>query len=170
MGDIFSTTLVSPTHLGHEPVTHGDTIDVQEAPAIGGPDDPFAGAVDFDDDPLIVNQTSRLSRHAEHNLTRRPGFPAQPTPIYHLPCAPRGHQGRPRPLHVLNIMELGTPRSAAISAVIFNALIMPLLIPLSLRGVRYRPMCTTCSAHEGRGRADAGAGRRVTLAPLERSL
>jgi K+-transporting ATPase ATPase B chain len=44
------------------------------------------------------------------------------------------------PLHVLNIMGLGDPRSAVISAVIFNALIIPLLIPLSLKGVRYRPI------------------------------
>jgi K+-transporting ATPase ATPase B chain len=44
------------------------------------------------------------------------------------------------PLHVLNILDLGTPRSAVISAVIFNALIIPALIPLALRGVRYRPI------------------------------
>jgi len=44
------------------------------------------------------------------------------------------------PLHVLNIMNLGDPRSAVVSAIIFNALIIPLLIPLSLRGVRYRPI------------------------------
>jgi K+-transporting ATPase ATPase B chain len=44
------------------------------------------------------------------------------------------------PLHVLNIMNLGTPRSAVISAIIFNALVIPLLIPLALKGVRYRPI------------------------------
>jgi K+-transporting ATPase ATPase B chain len=44
------------------------------------------------------------------------------------------------PLHVLNIMNLGDPRSAVISAIIFNALVIPLLIPLSLKGVRYRPI------------------------------
>ncbi len=43
------------------------------------------------------------------------------------------------PLNKLNIMDLGTPESAIISAIIFNALIIPLLIPLALRGVRYRP-------------------------------
>ena len=37
-------------------------------------------------------------------------------------------------------MNLGTPESAIISAIIFNALVIPLLIPLSLRGVRYRPI------------------------------
>jgi potassium-transporting ATPase ATP-binding subunit len=44
------------------------------------------------------------------------------------------------PLHVLNIMNLGSPRSAIVSAIIFNAIVIPLLIPLSLRGVRYRPI------------------------------
>jgi potassium-transporting ATPase ATP-binding subunit len=51
-----------------------------------------------------------------------------------------GGQASRSPLHVLNVMGLGTPRSAIISAIIFNALIIPLLIPLSLRGVRYRPI------------------------------
>ena len=37
-------------------------------------------------------------------------------------------------------MNLGTPESAIVSAIIFNALVIPLLIPLSLRGVRYRPI------------------------------
>ena len=44
------------------------------------------------------------------------------------------------PLHVLNIMDLGTPESAIVSAIIFNAIVIPMLIPLSLRGVRYRPI------------------------------
>ena len=47
------------------------------------------------------------------------------------------------PLDQLNIMRLGTPLSAIISAVIFNALLIPLLVPLALRGVRYRPVGAT---------------------------
>ena len=47
------------------------------------------------------------------------------------------------PLDALNIMNLGTPRSAIISAIVFNALIIPLLVPLALRGVRYRPVGAT---------------------------
>src|SRR5262249_34895393 len=39
----------------------------------------------------------------------------------------------------LNIMGLATPQSAVLSAVIFNAIIIILLIPLALRGVKYRP-------------------------------
>ncbi len=43
-------------------------------------------------------------------------------------------------LNTLNIMGLRTPQSAILSAVIFNALIIVALIPLALRGVKYRPM------------------------------
>ncbi len=47
------------------------------------------------------------------------------------------------PLDKLNVMALGTPESAIISALIFNALVIPLLVPLALRGVRYRPIGAT---------------------------
>jgi K+-transporting ATPase ATPase B chain len=43
-------------------------------------------------------------------------------------------------LNTLNVMQLKTPQSAILSAVIFNALIIVALIPLALRGVKYRPM------------------------------
>ena len=43
-------------------------------------------------------------------------------------------------LQALNVMRLATPESAVLSAVIFNALIIVALIPLALRGVRYRPL------------------------------
>jgi K+-transporting ATPase ATPase B chain len=43
-------------------------------------------------------------------------------------------------LRALNIMHLGTPESAILSAVIFNALIIVALIPLALKGVSYRPL------------------------------
>jgi potassium-transporting ATPase ATP-binding subunit len=42
-------------------------------------------------------------------------------------------------LQVLNVMHLASPQSAILSAIIFNALIIIALIPLALRGVRYRP-------------------------------
>ena len=43
-------------------------------------------------------------------------------------------------LQSLNIMALNSPESAILSAVIFNAIIIPMLIPLALRGVAYRPI------------------------------
>lgn len=43
-------------------------------------------------------------------------------------------------LGVLNIMHLSTQNSAILSALIFNAIIIPCLIPLAMKGVKYRPM------------------------------
>ena len=51
--------------------------------------------------------------------------------------------GEDGPLDALNVMGLGTPQSAIVSAIIFNALVIPLLVPLALRGVRYRPVGAT---------------------------
>jgi K+-transporting ATPase ATPase B chain len=43
-------------------------------------------------------------------------------------------------LAILNIMHLATPQSAILSALIFNAIIIPLLIPVAIKGVKYRPL------------------------------
>lgn len=48
--------------------------------------------------------------------------------------------GTNEPLSVLNLMRLGSPQSAVLSAVIFNALVIPALIPLALKGVAYKPL------------------------------
>jgi len=41
------------------------------------------------------------------------------------------------------VMSLGSPRSAIISAIVFNALVIPALVPIALRGVRYRAIGAT---------------------------
>ncbi|MBB6635272.1 potassium-transporting ATPase subunit KdpB [Cohnella thailandensis] len=46
-------------------------------------------------------------------------------------------------MSVLNVMSLGSPMSAILSALIFNAIIIPLLIPLAMKGVAYKPMKAT---------------------------
>ena len=51
--------------------------------------------------------------------------------------------GERGPLDDLNVMNLGTPQSAIISAIIFNALVIPCLVPLALRGVKYRAIGAT---------------------------
>jgi K+-transporting ATPase ATPase B chain len=53
------------------------------------------------------------------------------------------HAGERGPLDALNVMHLGTPKSAIVSAIIFNALIIPALVPLALKGVRYRAIGAT---------------------------
>jgi K+-transporting ATPase ATPase B chain len=61
-------------------------------------------------------------------------IPAMFVALYAAPGTTSG------PLQALNIMNLATPESAILSAIIFNALIIIALIPLSLKGVRYRPI------------------------------
>jgi K+-transporting ATPase ATPase B chain len=61
-------------------------------------------------------------------------IPAMFAALYLAPGATSG------PLQALNVMNLTSPQSAILSAIIFNALIIIALIPLSLKGVRYRPI------------------------------
>ncbi len=51
--------------------------------------------------------------------------------------------GEEGPLGQLNVMNLGSPYSAITSAIIFNALVIPALVPLALRGVKYRAIGAT---------------------------
>jgi potassium-transporting ATPase ATP-binding subunit len=61
-------------------------------------------------------------------------IPAMFSGLYALTGAKAG------PLGALNVMQLATPQSAILSAVIFNALIIVALIPLALKGIKYRPV------------------------------
>ena len=63
-------------------------------------------------------------------------------------------------LAVLNIMGLSSPASAILSAIIFNALVIVFLIPLALRGVRYRAI--SASALLGRNLLVFGLGGLIT--------
>jgi K+-transporting ATPase ATPase B chain len=60
-------------------------------------------------------------------------IPAITVSLYH------GNSGK-SPLSILNIMQLASPESAVLSAVIFNALIIVFLIPLAIKGVKYRAL------------------------------
>jgi K+-transporting ATPase ATPase B chain len=53
------------------------------------------------------------------------------------------HGSSAGPLDALNVMHLGTPRSAIISAIVFNAIVIPMLVPIALRGVAYRAVGAT---------------------------
>jgi K+-transporting ATPase ATPase B chain len=60
--------------------------------------------------------------------------------IFATVWATSASSGGEGPLATLNVMDLGTPESAIISAIVFNAIVIPLLVPIALRGVRYRPV------------------------------
>jgi K+-transporting ATPase ATPase B chain len=51
--------------------------------------------------------------------------------------------GERGPLDAMNILHLGSPKSAIVSAIIFNALVIPALVPLALKGVKYRAIGAT---------------------------
>jgi K+-transporting ATPase ATPase B chain len=51
--------------------------------------------------------------------------------------------GERGPLDAMNVLHLGSPKSAIVSAIIFNALIIPALVPLALKGVKYRAIGAT---------------------------
>lgn len=63
-------------------------------------------------------------------------------------------------MDALNIMSLSTPYSAIISALIFNAIVIPCLIPLAMRGVKYKPM--SASKMLGRNMLIYGLGGIIT--------
>ncbi len=67
-------------------------------------------------------------------------IPAMFSALYALAGTHGAAAAKAGPLAALNLMHLATPESAILSAVIFNALIIVALIPLALRGVRYRPL------------------------------
>jgi K+-transporting ATPase ATPase B chain len=60
------------------------------------------------------------------------------------------------PLDRLNIMRLASPESAILSAVVFNALIIVVLVPLALKGVRYRPAGADAMLRRNLGRYGIG--------------
>ena len=85
--------------------------------------------------------------HANLNWTLGPFKYVLATPVFHRWHHTTQQEGRHTNfagtfpvLNALNIMQLKTPQSAVLSAVIFNAVIIIALIPLALRGVKYRPM------------------------------
>ncbi|MBB4665050.1 potassium-transporting ATPase subunit KdpB [Conexibacter arvalis] len=63
--------------------------------------------------------------------------------IFAASYAASGDETATGPLDALDVMDLGSPRSAIVSAIVFNALVIPLLVPLALRGVRFRPLGAT---------------------------
>jgi len=102
--------------------------------------------VDFDSDPtkiidvvevgkqLLITRGALTTFSVANDVAKYFAIlPAAFSSLYALAGAGSG------PLEALNVMRLASPRSAILSAVIFNALIIVALVPLALRGVRYAP-------------------------------
>lgn len=98
-----------------------------------------ANMVDLDSNPtklIEVVQTGKQMLMTRGTLTT---FSLANDVAKYFAIIPAAFAGTYPALNVLNIMHLGSPKSAILSAVIFNALIIVFLIPLALRGVKYRP-------------------------------
>ncbi len=87
---------------------------------------------------LLITRGSLTTFSIANDLAKY--FAILPAVFAYTYAARPGEHG---PLWSINVMHLGTPTSAIISAVIFNAVVIPFLIPLSLRGVRYRAVGAT---------------------------
>ncbi|MGH8917412.1 MAG: HAD-IC family P-type ATPase, partial [Actinomycetes bacterium] len=95
--------------------------------------------VDLDSDPTKLIDIVRIGKQLLITRGALTTFSVANDLAKYFAILPAMFTGIFAQLGALNIMHLATPKSAILSAVIFNALIIVALIPLALRGVRYRP-------------------------------
>ncbi len=99
-----------------------------------------ANIVDLDSDPTKLLEIVRLGKQLLVTRGALTTFSIANDVAKYFAIIPAAFVGTYPQLSALNIMGLDSPRNAILSAVIFNALVIPMLIPLALRGVRYRAM------------------------------
>ncbi|MFD6133918.1 potassium-transporting ATPase subunit KdpB [Isoptericola sp. NPDC060257] len=96
--------------------------------------------VDLDSDPTKLIDVVRIGKQLLITRGALTTFSSANDVAKYFAIIPAMFMGVFPGLEALNIMGLSSPSSAVVSAIVFNALVIVLLIPLSLRGVRYRPM------------------------------
>jgi K+-transporting ATPase ATPase B chain len=96
--------------------------------------------VDLDSNPTKLIEIVRIGKQLLMTRGTLTTFSIANDVAKYFAILPAAFAGMYPSLAALNIMGLATPQSAVLSAVIFNALIIIALIPLALKGVRYRPM------------------------------
>ncbi len=99
-----------------------------------------ANMVDLDNDPAKLLEVIEIGKQlliTRGNITT---FSIVNDVAKYFAIVPALFAGAIPGLKILDIMSLGSPASAVLSAVIFNALVIPALIPLALRGSRYKPL------------------------------
>jgi K+-transporting ATPase ATPase B chain len=95
-----------------------------------------ANMVDLDSDPTKIIEVVRIGKELLMTRGAVTTFSIANDVAKYFAIIPAMFAAVLPPLDGLNIMRLATPQSAIVSAVIFNALIIIALVPLSLRGVR----------------------------------
>jgi len=96
--------------------------------------------VDLDSNPTKLIEIVKIGKQLLMTRGTLTTFSIANDVAKYFAILPAAFAGMYPSLAALNIMGLATPQSAVLSAVIFNALIIVALIPLALKGVRYRPM------------------------------
>ena len=96
--------------------------------------------VDLDNDPTILIEIVEIGKQLLMTRGTLTTFSIANDVAKYFAIVPALFIASIPSLEALNVMHLHSPQSAILSAVIFNAVIIPLLIPLALRGVRYKPI------------------------------
>ena len=99
-----------------------------------------ANMVDLDSDPTKILEVVEIGKQLLITRGSLPTFSIANDIAKYFAIIPAMFMMAIPELSVLNIMDLTTPYSAILSALIFNAIIIPCLIPLAIKGVKYRPM------------------------------
>ena len=96
--------------------------------------------VDLDSDPTKLLEVVEIGKQLLITRGALTTFSIANDVAKYFAIIPAMFAGTIPALKVLDVMQLSSPNSAILSAVIFNALVIPLLIPVALRGVSYKPM------------------------------
>ena len=96
--------------------------------------------VDLDNDPTKLIEVVEIGKQLLITRGTLTTFSIANDVAKYFAIVPALFVGAIPALQSINIMHLRSPESAILSAVIFNAIIIPLLIPLALRGVEYKPI------------------------------
>lgn len=99
-----------------------------------------ANMVDLDSDPTKILEVVEIGKQLLITRGSLTTFSIANDIAKYFAIIPAMFQVAIPQLQVLNLMGLATPDSAILSALIFNAIIIPCLIPLAMKGVKYRPM------------------------------
>jgi K+-transporting ATPase ATPase B chain len=99
-----------------------------------------ANMVDLDSDPTKLIEVVEIGKQLLMTRGALTTFSVANDVAKYFAIIPALFAGTLPWLKKIDVMQLHSPTSAILSAVIFNALIIPLLIPVALRGVNYRPM------------------------------
>jgi K+-transporting ATPase ATPase B chain len=99
-----------------------------------------ANLVDLDSNPTKLIEIVEIGKQLLMTRGALTTFSIANDVAKYFAIIPAAFAGTYPALNALNLMRLATPESAILSAVIFNALIIIALIPLALRGIRYRPV------------------------------